>query len=110
MKLIFFLHLSETWKDFLTKIITLGKTYNQKVTELQTQFQNVQKVVSNTAKDMPHTATQVENCLSELRNQRVLLSNLTPELESVSVIQEELKECLSPSDMKAIRRMIWVLW
>lgn len=96
----------ETWKDFLTRIITLGKSYNQKVTELQAQFQQIQSIVTDTSRDMPHTAVEVENCLAQLRDQRVLLSNLTPELESITVIQEELKECLSPGDMKAIRRMV----
>lgn len=100
----------ESWKDFLTRILNLSTTYNLKVSALQSQFQQVQNVIGNISKEMPQSIHRVENVLSELRAQRILLNNLTPELESVTVIHEELKECLSPSNIKAIRRTNFVLW
>lgn len=100
----------EIWKDFLLRISNLIATYNQKVSQLQSHFQKVQNIISNTSKDIPNNVRQIESILDELRAVRVRISNLTPELESVSVIQEELKECLNPSNIKSIRHTIHALW
>lgn len=100
----------QTWHDFLAKIVTLGKTYNQKVHELRTHFDDVQLVVTRTSNDMPTASAHVEQCMGELRSQRLRLNQLTADLETVNVIQEELKECISPTDMKSIRQMVWLLW
>lgn len=100
----------ETWKDFLQRITSLSTTYNQKVSELQKQFQQTQDIICATSKAIPQNISQNESTLSELRNQRVLISNLTPELEAITIIQEELKECLYPSNIKTIRRTTHALW
>lgn len=94
----------ETWRDFLQRIITRHTTYNQKVGELKSKFQQTQNLICATSKATPQNVSHNESTLSELRNQRVLIGNLTPELEAITVIQEELKECLYPSNIKAIRR------
>lgn len=99
-----------TWKDFLTKILNKSRIYNEKVKQLQNNFEDVQQIVTATSNDLPNTADQIENCLAELRRQRVRINGLTPDLEAISVIQEELKECISPADMKTISQMVWILW
>lgn len=100
----------ETWRDFLEKIVNLSKTYDEKVKFIQTNFHDAQGLVTNTANNLPTNSMAIQERLGQLRNQRVRLNNLTPELESISVIQEELKECISPFDMKTIRQMVWILW
>lgn len=100
----------ETWRDFLEKIVNLGKTYDEKVKLCQASFQESQTLVTNTSSNLPTNSIDIQERLSQLRNQRVRLNNLIPDLESVSVIQEELKECISPFDMKSIRQMVWILW
>lgn len=100
----------ETWRDFLKKIIDLGDTYESKVKVIQANFHDVQAIVTETSNAMPSTAIEIQERLRQLRDQRVRLNNLTTELETISVIQEELKECVSPFDMKTIRQMVWILW
>lgn len=100
----------QTWRDFLTRISSLGETFNRKVDDIRNEFHDVQNVITRTASDLPHNATQIDRCLTELREQRTQLTQLTPELEAIKVIGEELKECISPSDMKSIRQTIWILW
>lgn len=94
----------ETWRDFLQRIIIRHTTYNQKVGELKSKFQQTQNLICATSKATPQNVSQNESTLSELRNQRVAIGNLTPELETITIIQEELKECLYPSNIKTIRR------
>lgn len=100
----------ETWRIFLTKIIDLGKTYNVKVKELQSSFEETQNVITLTSNDLPATPAEIDSKVNQLRGQRVRLNNLTGDLEQINVIQEELKECISPNDMKTIRQTVWILW
>lgn len=100
----------ETWKDFLQRISDSTATFNQKVIQLQSQFQKTQQTINNVSKDIPNNVSKIKNRLDELRHLRIHINNLTPELESASVIQEELKECLNPSNIKNIRHTIHGLW
>lgn len=100
----------EIWKDFLLKIIQLSQTYDTKMKFLQNEFETIQKLIDNTTKAQFGNTNAIQERLTILRNHRIKLSNLTPELERLNVIQEELKECISPHDMKSIRQMIWILW
>lgn len=100
----------ETWKDFLDRITNISTSYNQKVADLQSQFQRTQNIICETSKASLHNVHQVETILAELRSQRVIISKLTPELESITVIQEELRECIYPNNIKTIRRTTHALW
>lgn len=100
----------ETWRDFLVKIQQLSETYDGNVRLIQRNFHEVQAIVTTVANELPTTSAAVQERLGKLRAERVRLNQLTPELESINVIQEELKECISPFDMKTIRQMVWILW
>ena len=100
----------ETWRDFLEKILNLSKSYNTKLKHLQNNFGDVQNIVTNTSKNIPSNYNSVQKVLVKLRNERVRVNDFTPELEAINVIQEELKECISPIDMKTIRQMVSILW
>lgn len=100
----------ETWRDFLLRISSLTTSYHQKIADVKSEFEQVQNYVSEISNDMPHTVTQVQSSLTELRQQRSTLNNLSADLETLNVMQEELKECLCPSNMKTIRRTVYVFW
>lgn len=98
-----------TWRDYLQNIALLSKNFNEKVQNVKTEFHNVQAIITSTNTQLPQNGSEVEQCLSELRNQRQMLMKLTPELEAINVIEEELKDGVSPADMKSIRQTVWIL-
>lgn len=98
----------ETWTLFLNKILHLHKKFDSKVQYLQEQFDDATKFIDNTTRILPLTASDGESRLQSLRDLRIKINGLTSELESINVIQEELKECVSPHDMKAIRQIVWI--
>lgn len=104
----------ETWRDFLVRIGQLHGSYEMRVQLVQQHVRDVQSILARwthaTTSPAPCTVGDVQMALRELRSQRVRLNNLTPELEACNVVQEELKECVSPFDMKTVRQMVWLLW
>lgn len=46
----------------------------------------------------------------ELQLLRSRLVDLTRDLEELGVTQEQLKECVSPVDMKTVNQKVWLLW
>ncbi|XP_032294435.1 muscle-specific protein 300 kDa isoform X26 [Drosophila virilis] len=101
----------ETWQNFLKRIKQLGESYEQRVQQLQTEFAKAQELLDSSSGDaLPTTPAEIEQRLVALRAQRVQLGAQTPALEGLTVSQEELKECISPHDMKAIRQRSFLLW
>uniref|UniRef100_A0A0K8UT28 Nesprin-1 n=2 Tax=Bactrocera latifrons TaxID=174628 RepID=A0A0K8UT28_BACLA len=100
----------ETWNSFLLKISQLASAYEQRTVQLDKEFDKMQQLVNKTNDLLPTSASDIQDCLSKLRAQQVHLSTLTEDLEALNVTQEELKECISPHDMKAIRQKIWLHW
>lgn len=52
----------------------------------------------------------MQNRLENLRLLRSRLVELTRDLEELGVTQEQLKECVSPVDMKTMNQKVWLLW
>lgn len=98
----------ETWKEFLVRIMNLSKTYDEKVEKIQAVFQDIQQVINN-SQDVPVYHSGIQNRLDNLRMLRIRVGDLTRDLEELGVSQEELKECVSPSDMKTINQRLWLL-
>jgi len=46
----------------------------------------------------------------ELQLLRSRLVDLTRDLEELGVTQEQLKECVSPVDIKTVNQKVWLLW
>lgn len=99
----------ETWQNFLKRIKQLHESYDARVQQLQTKFAQTQQLLDQNGNDASLTSAEIEQRLGALRAQRVQLAAQGPELESLTVSQEELKECISPHDMKAIRQRGFLL-
>jgi len=98
----------ETWLNFLQRIKQLSESHEQRVQQLQMEFEKVQQLLDTDT--LPTQPAEIEQRLGALRAQRVQLAAQAPALEGLTVSQEELKECISPHDMKAIRQRSFLLW
>ncbi|KAF5308509.1 hypothetical protein FQR65_LT06174 [Abscondita terminalis] len=100
----------ETWKQFLEKIAILIKTYDDRVSKIQKSFNVFQETINANSADVPSTHSSTAHKLEVLRQTRNRLNELTKDLEQLGVTQEQLKECVSPMDMKTISQQMWILW
>lgn len=99
----------ETWQNFLKRIKQLTESYDSRVQQLQTEFIKTQQLLDESGNEATLTSAEIEQRLGALRAQRVQLANQGPSLESLTVSQEELKECISLYDMKTIRQRGFLL-
>lgn len=100
-----------TWKLFLERVLNLVRTYEERVTTTQNIFDSIQDIITNAAHDdQTLTHSGIAHKLNNLKRTKDRLESMTKNLEQLRVMQEELKECINPSDMKTINQKIWLLW
>lgn len=100
----------KTWKEFVERIKHQIKNYEEKVDAIQKVFDNVNETIASKAGDIPSTHSGRTSALETLQRTRSRLADLSKDLEQLGITQEQLKECLSPSDMKTINQRMWLLW
>lgn len=98
----------KTWKDFLLRIQELYKNYDERVTKIQKVFEDIQEIIDN-SQGIPSFLASTQSRLDNLRMIRTRVCDLTRDIEELGVMQEELKECISPADMKTINQRLWLL-
>lgn len=99
----------DTWGHFLERISTLIKTYEENVTKLQKCYDEIQEVINESLSHIPTSNSGIGNKLELLQATRGRLNGSSKDLDQLTLIQEQLKECLSPSDMKTINQRVWLL-
>lgn len=100
----------ETWQQFLQRITRLLETYEENVKKVQTIYEEIQDVITESASQLPNSHSGVSYKLEMLERARIKLNDATKDLEQLGLTQEQLKECLSPSDIKTINQRMWILW
>ena len=100
----------QTWHQFLERITFLLKTHEDNVQKVQTLYEDIQEAIAEAASQTPTSHSGVSNKLETLQRARVRLNNATKDLEQLGLTQEQLKECLSPNDIKTINQRMWILW
>lgn len=100
----------ETWRQFLERITLLLKTHEENVEKVQTLYDDIQDIITVSAGQLPTSHSGVSNKLEALQRARARLSNATKDLEQLGLTQEQLKECISPGDIKTINQRMWILW
>lgn len=99
-----------TWKKFLERILNLANSYEEQVSKIQLEFERYQSIITSNAEDVPMSHSGISNKLNNLKRTRARLDDMSKDLEQLRVMQEELKECVNPSDMKTINQKMWLLW
>lgn len=100
----------ESWNKYFVRIVQLLKSYEVEIGAIQSQFKDLQTLIENINTNMPTDANTTKNILVNLRSEKVKLKGIVTKLENLGLIQEELKECLSPHDIKSLRHSLWILW
>ncbi|XP_029053380.2 nesprin-1-like isoform X2 [Osmia bicornis bicornis] len=92
----------QTWRDFIQKIQKLHAEYEEQTRNISATFEEISQTLSTAfhakAANVSRTSEQLES-VRQLQNR---LSNTSIDLESLGVITEQLRECLSPSDVKSL--------
>ncbi|XP_076549070.1 muscle-specific protein 300 kDa-like isoform X2 [Osmia lignaria lignaria] len=92
----------ETWRDFIQKIQKLHAEYEEQTRNISATFEEISQTLSTAfhakAANVSRTSEQLES-VRQLQNR---LSNMSTDLETLGVITEQLRECLSPSDVKSL--------
>ncbi|XP_044754283.1 nesprin-1-like isoform X2 [Coccinella septempunctata] len=97
-----------TWKQFLERISKLVQSHEERVSKLDNIYNNTQDIISDFM-SQSSTNSSISNRLGILQTARLKLANTSSDLEDLESSQKQLKECLSPSDIKGINQKMWVL-
>lgn len=99
----------DTWKHFLLRIQGLVEVHEERVNRLQKLYDHIQEVINESSTDLPSFHSAINSRLESLQRTRDNLRNTAKDLDQLGETQEQLKECLSPHDIKSVNQSIWLL-
>lgn len=100
----------ETWKDFVLRIRKLNSQQVDQTATINTTFQDISQALSSAFHASPCNLQQARQQLDSLQQLKVKLIDSTGDLENLGITIEQLRECLSPSDMKSLNQHCSLLW
>merc|ERR1712106_990664 len=96
-----------TWKDHLLRVQRLASECDDKEKKALQAMEEPKDILDT---PIPEETGPAQQDLILCKVSTVNLESLTPELEALNLLQEELKECVSPSDIKQTSQRAWLLW
>ncbi|XP_046389126.1 uncharacterized protein LOC124158024 [Ischnura elegans] len=97
----------ETWKDFLNRVSSLQLNYEEKSGRVQAVLRDIH---SKAISQKPLSHHEMQATLQNLHMLQGELATLVGDLQELVGTQEQLKDCVSPTDMKGISQKSWLLW
>ncbi|XP_071454287.1 muscle-specific protein 300 kDa-like [Hetaerina americana] len=97
----------ETWKDFLNRVSSLQHNYEEKSGRVQVVLREIH---SKAISQKPLSHGEMQATLQSLHMLQGELRTLVSDLQELVGTQEQLKDCVSPTDMKGISQKSWLLW
>ncbi|XP_076391990.1 muscle-specific protein 300 kDa-like isoform X2 [Megachile rotundata] len=94
----------ETWRDFIQRIQKLHGEYEEQTKEVSSTFDEISQALSTAFHAKAASLSRTNEQLESIRQLQNRLSTMSTDLESLGVITEQLRECLSPSDMKTLNQ------
>ncbi|XP_076751946.1 muscle-specific protein 300 kDa-like isoform X2 [Xylocopa sonorina] len=94
----------ETWRDFIQRIQKLYAEYDERTKRIGSTLDDISQVLSTAFHAKPASLSKTKEQLESIQQLQNRLSDMTADLESLGVITEQLRECLSPSDMKSLNQ------
>lgn len=99
----------DTWRDFLTRILGLINEYENMSNELHKLYTKTQEDVNSYSDVEKLSRPQLKKAIEKYTDLRTKIVKTETQIETLSVIQEQLKECLSPQDIRLVHQKIWQL-
>eukprot|EP00092_Neocalanus_flemingeri_P025196 GFUD01027327.1.p1 GENE.GFUD01027327.1~~GFUD01027327.1.p1 ORF type:complete len:2646 (+),score=708.19 GFUD01027327.1:241-8178(+) len=96
-----------TWRDHLQRIQRLATECENKEQKASEAMDEPKEILDT---PIPQETGPAQRDLLLCKASTANLDCLTPELEALNLLQEELKECVSPSDIKQTSQRAWLLW
>lgn len=104
------LHASlDTWRDFLSRILCLIGEYEKLTNDLHKQYSKTQDEIMNYSDEDRLSRPQLKKAIDKYSDLRTKIEKTETQIETLSVIQEQLKECLSPQDIRIVNQRVWQL-
>lgn len=94
----------ETWRDFIQRIQKLHEEHIKQSDIITAIFQEISQTVNAAFHAEPASLSRTKERLDSLQHLKTRLTDAQSNLESLSMITEQLRECLSPSDMKTLNQ------
>ncbi|CAK1540772.1 unnamed protein product [Leptosia nina] len=99
----------DTWRDFLTRILGLIGEYESLTGDLQKLYSKTQNEVMSYSDEERLSRPQLKKAIDRFTDLRTKIDRTETQIEALSVIQEQLKECLSPQDIRIVNQKVWQL-
>lgn len=100
----------ETWRDFVLRIRKLNEQHVEQTAIITKRFQDISQTISAAFHNSSSNLQHVKQQLDSLQQLRAKLNEAPSHLEALGVTTEQLRECLSPSDMKSLNQHNSLLW
>lgn len=101
----------ETWKKFVFRIKNLNIKHTETINEITCIFNETSQTFNSTYNTNSNDTIQhAKQKLDSLQYYKTKLINSTSILEQLDITTEQLRECLSPSDMKSLNQQCSLLW
>lgn len=96
----------KSWKDFLIRIRDLYKNYEDELEKVEKVCEGITNELSSPA---PLSFSAIQWRLDLCRDLKNRISNLSKNIDEANVTYDQLKECLSPHDMKMLSQRLWLI-
>ncbi|KAK6640340.1 hypothetical protein RUM44_012027 [Polyplax serrata] len=96
----------KSWKDFLNRVQDLNSNYELELDKVDKVCDEITKELSSPA---PVSFSAIQSRLDLCRALKDRVSNLSKKLEEANVTYDQLKECLSPHDLKRLCQRLWLI-
>lgn len=99
----------DTWRDFLTRILGLIGEYETLTSSVHNLYSKTQDEITSYSDEERLSRTQIKKTIEKYTDLRTKIVKTETQIEALSVIQEQLKECLSPQDIRIVNQRVWQL-
>ncbi|XP_059095107.1 muscle-specific protein 300 kDa-like isoform X1 [Tigriopus californicus] len=101
----------KTWVDHLTRIRKLEQTFNKTFKEAKEDLRKLKESLNRleNVPDNTESEKQLKKYRSEVQAAQKELETVLPRLSKIADLQDELRECTSPADIKKASHQLWLL-